>query len=180
MNVFSKITKLELIILVVIFLAATAFFTLPLREIYYLNPCGPDGWCPQGPVTRARLATDTALLFSAMIVAIGLFAISFNRIRKNIIEFGGWKAVTINNIISWVAIIAITAILIRIFWNKSVVYVALILGPVIGGLGSSYFLTRRKMILFTIFSISSLLVLLSIIVFIFAVLQTFAGYPLSL
>ena len=164
-----KISRFEIIILTIATVISLLAFFLPLAPACatIAPPCRPTYF-------QDRLPFLAWSILTFIIFAVALFIVSFNRVRKEIGEFGGWRKVILKTIISWVAAAVFTAALIWIFWNKKAAIYSLFIGPPLAITVSAYFLAKNKPVLSAVLSVTALiatLVFIYILLFIILVLS---------
>ena len=141
------LSRIETTLLVINILIVLSLFFLPLTRTCW------ERYCPPG-TPKVRFQFQDALLLSVFSSSFIIFAISLNKVRKQVAVFGGWGKLFRNLLLTIVITGFFTGLPILIFWNKPLVFSGPILGPIFGSLISSYLFYKQKLALFFIFSIS--------------------------
>ncbi len=150
------LSRIETILLIVNILIILTLFFLPLTRNCWEGYCAPN-------TPKEKLPFATALLISIYPTSLIIFLITLNRLRKQIISFGGWKNLLVKLMLTIIITGALTGLPILIFWNEPLVFSGPILGPLLGSLISSYLFFRKKFLLYFLFSISSYIPLFLIV-----------------
>ena len=158
-----KISRFEIIVFTIASVISILTFFLPLAPACAATiapPCSPIYFQNKLPLLASSIST-------VIIFGIAFFIVSFNRVRREIGEFGGWRKVFLKITVSWIAGAIFTGVLILIFWNQSAAIYSLFIGPPLAIIFSSYFLAKNKPILFTLLSATTLITILVFIVVLF-------------